>query len=311
MKDLISIIVPVYNASNYLEVCIESILKQKYKNIELLLIDDGSTDNSKEICLEYSNNDKRVNYYYKKNGGVSSARNYGIKKSKGEFIFFIDADDWLEENSLEELINNKKGLPSLKHKAIFNNKTKIIDDIDIINKNKYIEDIINGKYNAFIWGYLFDAKLVKKILFDENTYYLEDMIFLFNYLECSNIKNVYFTNSYYNYRINEDSITNNSNRILDKCKKILYSIDTVNNNTNGKYLSILNDKKVRIIEEQIRFINDKKEMKKVVNEIKIPIYNSKSFLYKYYSKLFNKKRITELCIYYKIRNIIKNFKKVG
>lgn len=103
MDDLISVIVPVYNTEKYLRKCIESILSQSYKNIELVLINDGSTDSSAEICREYLDKDKRCYYFEKENGGLSDARNYGIERAKGEYITFVDSDDFLMDLALEKL----------------------------------------------------------------------------------------------------------------------------------------------------------------------------------------------------------------
>lgn len=98
MLTLISIIVPVYNVELYLDKCIQSILAQSYPNFELLLIDDGSSDGSKEICDKYAKLDSRIRVFHRINGGVSSARNAGLEKAKGDWIAFIDADDWVFPN---------------------------------------------------------------------------------------------------------------------------------------------------------------------------------------------------------------------
>lgn len=103
MNDLISVIVPIYNTEEYLRICIESILNQSYKNIELLLINDGSSDSSAEICREYLHKDKRCYYFEKENGGLSDARNYGIERATGEYISFVDSDDFLMDLALEKL----------------------------------------------------------------------------------------------------------------------------------------------------------------------------------------------------------------
>lgn len=100
----ISVIVPVYNAKKYLDSCIESILGQTYKNIQLILIDDGSTDGSSEICDDFAQRDSRVTVFHQKNAGVSCARNSGIEYAKGEYITFVDADDELEQDALERAI---------------------------------------------------------------------------------------------------------------------------------------------------------------------------------------------------------------
>ena len=102
-NELISIVVPIYNVENYLRYCLDSIVSQTYQNFECLLINDGSPDNSADICREYVSKDARFKYFEKENGGVSSARNLGIEHSEGEYITFIDPDDWVESDYLEVL----------------------------------------------------------------------------------------------------------------------------------------------------------------------------------------------------------------
>ena len=109
----ISVIVPVYNVEKYLDKCVQSILNQTYENIELVLVDDGSTDGSSKICDKYGNIDSRVKVIHKENGGLSSARNRGIDEAGGKFITFIDSDDYIHHQMLEILyegiIKNKSG----------------------------------------------------------------------------------------------------------------------------------------------------------------------------------------------------------
>ena len=104
-NELISIVVPIYNVEKYLEKCVESILRQTYKNIEIILVDDGSPDLCGEICENYKKIDKRITVIHKKNGGLSDARNYGIKHSNGKYITFIDSDDYVERDYIEYLYN--------------------------------------------------------------------------------------------------------------------------------------------------------------------------------------------------------------
>lgn len=102
----VSIIVPIYNSAAYLPACIESIMNQTYKNIEILLVDDGSTDSSLEICMKYSDVDNRIHVIHQENKGVSSARNNGLDNVSGEFFSFVDSDDELKENAIELLMND-------------------------------------------------------------------------------------------------------------------------------------------------------------------------------------------------------------
>lgn len=107
-EDMVSIIVPVCDVQQYLKRCIDSILNQTYKNIELLLVDDGSTDKSGKICDEYQSSDTRVKVFHKANGGPSSARNLGLDRRRGGYTFFVDSDDWIEPKCIETLINLEK-----------------------------------------------------------------------------------------------------------------------------------------------------------------------------------------------------------
>jgi glycosyltransferase involved in cell wall biosynthesis len=133
--ELISIIIPVYNVENHLTKCIDSILIQKNINFEILLIDDGSSDRSGEICDEYSRNDERIRVFHQNNHGVSYARNIGINNAKGKWITFVDADDWIEPNSLFQIFEEKNA----------NNSDIIIARSFIINKDNVDHELFPFK----------------------------------------------------------------------------------------------------------------------------------------------------------------------
>ena len=128
--DKISVIVPVYNVEDYLDRCINSIVKQTYKNLEIILVDDGSTDSSYKICNEWAKKDERIKVLHNKNEGVSKARNVGIDASTGDFIAFVDSDDYIEETMFEKLLDKQKTNNSdivfCRVNQINNNKTKRI-----------------------------------------------------------------------------------------------------------------------------------------------------------------------------------------
>ena len=104
MEELVSIVVPVYNMGTSIKICVESLIKQSYKNIEILLVDDGSTDNSLQVCKKFEEVDKRVRVFHTENHGAGPARNYGIKNAKGRYICFPDADDLYEENAVSAIV---------------------------------------------------------------------------------------------------------------------------------------------------------------------------------------------------------------
>ena len=108
MLDKVSIIIPVYNVEVYLKECIESVLEQSYKNLEIILVDDGATDSSGKICDEYKDKDNRIIVFHKENGGLSSARNSGLAIATGKFVYFLDSDDYIEKNAIEVLVENMR-----------------------------------------------------------------------------------------------------------------------------------------------------------------------------------------------------------
>lgn len=104
MEKLVSIIIPVYNVQEYLRKCLDSVINQTYKNLEIIIVNDGSTDNSFSICKEYAKKDPRIILLSQENRGLSNARNTGIKKISGNYIYFVDSDDWLRLDAIEESI---------------------------------------------------------------------------------------------------------------------------------------------------------------------------------------------------------------
>ena len=103
MEELITVIVPIYNVEDFIDMCLESLSKQSYKHFEVLMVNDGSTDNSGVICKEYADRDSRFQYFEKENGGLSDARNFGLEHSKGDYITFVDSDDWVSDTYLFDL----------------------------------------------------------------------------------------------------------------------------------------------------------------------------------------------------------------
>ena len=108
MEPIVSVIIPVYNVEQYLKRCIDSVIDQTYRNLEIILVDDGSNDGSGEICDNYAQNDSRIKVIHKSNGGLSDARNAGIDRSTGIYIMFVDSDDWINRECVELLIRSEE-----------------------------------------------------------------------------------------------------------------------------------------------------------------------------------------------------------
>ncbi|MCC8146682.1 MAG: glycosyltransferase family 2 protein, partial [Bacteroidales bacterium] len=174
----VSIIIPIYNAEDYLEECLSSMQNQTYTNIEVLMVDDGSTDASARIAWEYVDIDNRFQYYYQENRGVSAARNLGLDKISGEYITFIDSDDWVDKEYIEKYLScarNQKadivvGGYTKDCKEYYNYKTK---ESDIKN---FAENLATGT-GGCVWGKLYDASLLKTHRFPVGVAMREDLLF--------------------------------------------------------------------------------------------------------------------------------------
>ena len=177
MEPLISIIIPIYNAEKYIERCIESIQKQTYSNLDIILVNDGSTDSSALICDKYANTDKRIQVIHKENKGAYEARNTGLKLAKGEYIAFVDSDDHIHPDMISSLyqaiIREKticsmcKGLRAYNDTVIEkpdNNTTTILNQEEII-KRLFSGDSDYVQY-AVVWNKLIKKEIIDNILFN-------------------------------------------------------------------------------------------------------------------------------------------------
>ncbi|MBE6318012.1 MAG: glycosyltransferase [Bacteroidales bacterium] len=181
----VSIIVPVYNTEKYLSRCIDSILAQTFSDFELILVDDGSTDNSGKICDEYAKKDSRIIVIHKENGGASSARNKGLEIAQGEWITFVDSDDFITNNFIGNLYDQEFDMTIC---GMTINSKEIIIDNQIINYNNIPEiiiylynlNLINGPYSK-----IFKYSIIKQnnLKFDESLRSGEDTHFVFKYLK--------------------------------------------------------------------------------------------------------------------------------
>jgi glycosyltransferase involved in cell wall biosynthesis len=177
MNELISVIVPVYNVEKYLSRCVDSIINQTYKNLEIILVDDGSPDNCPAMCDEYVKKDSRIKVIHKENGGLSDARNAGMKVAKGDYIGFVDSDDWIELNMLErllsEIIKNNCDVASCGVKMVWEDnskKSRMLFPIDA-------DCVIDGTENALdslmfdnriiqtVWNKIYKKSIIENILF--------------------------------------------------------------------------------------------------------------------------------------------------
>ena len=214
-KSLISVIVPVYNVEKYLEECVKSIIRQTYKNIEILLIDDGSTDNSGKVCDDFAESDKRIKVFHKKNGGLSDARNYGVENASGKYVMFVDSDDIVAESIIEILYHMIVADKDLKLTAcrlahfkdgkvpeFFNSNA----EIEYLSKEEALVNFLCQKsIPTSACAKLYEAELLHTIKFVKGQRF-EDNEFIFKII--TNCKKIGYCNlKLYAYRHREYSIT--------------------------------------------------------------------------------------------------------
>lgn len=229
----ISVIVPVYNVEEYLEKCLDSLVNQTLKDIEIIVVNDGTKDNSQDIIDKYVKKYKNIKCYKKENGGLSSARNYGLKYAKGEYIAFVDSDDYVEKNMYEDMYNKAK---EDNFDVVACDLKYIYDDEEVLAYSNLKKDLTTKeeikKSYIYIypaaWNKIYKKELLKNIEFKEKVWF-EDVEFLYRlYPRINSIG--YINKYYYNYVQREGAITrtfnsklydyiNNWNGIIDFYKK--------------------------------------------------------------------------------------------
>ena len=279
MKPLLTVVIPVYNVEKYLKRCIDSILIQEWKNYDILLVDDGSTDNSPQICEDYAKAYDIISVIHKENGGLSEARNTGISNAEGEYVYFLDSDDWIEPNTFSDLA---EVIESDQYDIISFNREFVKSEADIIKSDSKQSKRLTGKEAlvemfsyGFITGFATD-KIYRKALFTKNTIqfpvgkYYEDLGT--NYKLFLAAKKVYATNQkYYHYLIdNPDAITQSWNEkklrdMFEFYKEVFYS-DFVRSQLNQEELHI----------SQLYYVNG-------LTHILASLYKTK--LHKHYSEI--------------------------
>lgn len=239
-NDKISVVVPIYNSEKYIRRCLNSIINQTYSNLEIILINDGSTDESLKIITEYEKIDTRIKVINKKNSGVSDSRNIGIKEARGEFICFVDSDDWLENNMLEKMsekqkiteadvvrcnyyrkyenasLNIKSNLYGLENKILKN------EELDI-----FLDRILSGEIPGYMWLLLIKTQIVKKMaVLDTRLSMMEDTIFNINLI--LNINSIYiYDQPLYNYFMNIDSASKSDKYYIRNFENVMLVNDMI------------------------------------------------------------------------------------
>lgn len=293
MNKKVSVIIPVYNVEKYLEECIESVIKQTYKNLEIILVDDGSKDNSGYICDEYKKKDERIKVIHKPNGGLSDARNVGIDIAKGEYIAFLDSDDYIEEDMYEILVKNiEKANADISICQVYyvykdekrtTHTPNVYLEMDSCNAIKYVNML--GYFTVAAYD-----KLYKREIFESIRYPVgkinEDWYVICEVFDKAN-KVVYSSEPKYNYRKRKGSITDDKKinlGMMDASKKCLEFVrkkypEAVQMATQMYIYASMNTyntikhktKEAKEIKRNIR-----KEIKKQYKLVKLQDYNQQS-----------------------------------
>lgn len=231
----VSIIVPVYNAEKYLDKCVESITKQTEEDIEILLIDDDSTDSSGRMCEEWAKKDSRIRVFHIENIGVSNARNQGIKNSNSPYIMFVDSDDWIKKDMVGCLLKN---IEESKSQAVFCNYIIVRDGEEIpcegileykVYQSDEVSKIISnmfggGRYYSSIWRGIYKREIIENSnIYFQNLQFAEDLVFNLEYLlNCNRVKII--KDELYYYRVNSTSALQSLKNKVDEIQKVPYEI---------------------------------------------------------------------------------------
>lgn len=237
-KGLVSVIVPVYNVEKYLTRCLDSICNQTYCNLEIILVDDGSSDNSGRICDEYAKKDKRIRTKHKQNAGVSAARNDGLDIATGDYITFVDSDDYVAPEMYEMLIAKIQtqnadiavcGYFQEGNDGVFRINWKGTDEV-CLTQLEQIECLLRNRYyTCSLWDKLYRSDILRNIRFDESIHHYEDYLFLYEAMQYSH-KAVFTPQGCYYYCNNEQSVARSKfdqsgMDIIDVCERVKNEIE--------------------------------------------------------------------------------------
>ena len=267
----VSVIIPVYKAEKYLPACVESVLGQSYKDLEVILIDDESPDRCGELCEAYARQDSRVRVIHKKNEGVSKARNAGLEIATGEYIQFVDSDDYLDLHMTEKLVTAMEQqqadlvLCGFYEKNLnFEKISKAEEEPGVYTKEQLLQKILRNPYSfhyGVLWNKLFKAEPIRKVAFSEDMDFGEDFIFNLQYLGQITKITVIDDPLYYYVRYNTDS---------------LMYVQTKGKEEVSKYLRYL-EKRLLIYHKYQEFYKQQglyEENRNLVNEYLLKVYIS-------------------------------------
>ncbi len=279
-----SIIVPVYNVEKYIEKCLNSIYSQSYENFEVIIVNDGSPDNSVDIINKYVQKDSRFKLYNKKNGGLSDARNFGVKKAKGDYIIFVDSDDYINNKTLEMInneINKYKNLDIIRYElSIVNEKHQIVKEFKHFpfsnkNINEAFPILLKNNYLDPAPLYAVNRKFMinNNFKFSENRFHEDFGLTLKMLISAKKISSIDFCGYYYVHRNNSIMNEKRYDHIRKKAFDTLYHFDVLYafakkcKNISNQTLYMFNNFIAVITISKIHNLN-KNDKKKLIKELK-------------------------------------------
>lgn len=322
MKDInckISIVVPIYNVELYLDKCVSSLINQTYKNIEIILVDDGSPDQCPALCDAYAQKDQRITVVHKENGGLSDARNAGIEKARGEYILFVDSDDYIELDTCEKLYEI---ITSYEVDIVVGNARKIekgvcslmrhtyIPQKDVISGPDYLKlELIKGTMYMAAWLNLYKKSFLvdNKLSFEVGLLHEDEEFTPRAFLKANSVlgTNIVF----YNYLIREGSITTskkklkNAEHIMKTCRKLEEIYEKIedeelkallNDNLVDKFLNTFQT--ARLYNKEHKKLVNKKFLKNKAytkrNRFRVILFSLNKVIYYYVNHFFKKVKVT-------------------
>lgn len=227
IKNMVSVIVPVYNIEKYLEECVKSIMNQSYKNIEIILVDDGSTDKSGILCDEFGKLDKRIKVVHKENGGAASAKNIGLDEANGEYICFVDGDDYIFKDFIEilynQLIKYNADISECSFYYLYKShieKDSFKSNNVIFTSQDYLNQYVDEWQSSLFWNKLFKISVIGDIRFKQERRCIDDEFFTYKVILNATLITRSSNNKYY-YRQRKSSAVQNSQNSIQKAKDAL------------------------------------------------------------------------------------------
>ncbi len=328
MSQKISVIVPVYNVEKYLNRCVDSIINQTYKNLEIILVDDGSPDNCSKICDEYANKDRRIKVVHKENGGLPSARNTGVENATGDYITFVDSDDWIDINMYNNMMSHNRDYDIIRTEFIKHDGTKELfkseppyNTISLIdcssNRNELFELLYRIKMHANICCMLMKKTIIDLVYpFEEAIQLGEDLLIAVSlFCVCRNV--LFIPKHYYYYFQNLGSLTKSKERMFKNIddllllrEKIYGSLERFGNNNNelieafnacvfvkcGRFL--MENRKDNELKKYVNYMCNNPSYQELIQSISFRLLNGKEKLFYLLSK---KKMINTLTLMLKTK----------